>query len=73
LQQYSENNVKRLWIKSHYLFVANAAVWSCMSGGFAGLNGSQATEISIATFFAYPTSAGDLAGGELRYLHLFSL
>jgi hypothetical protein len=44
-----ENRMKRLVIKSHYLFVANAAAWSCIGGGFAGLNGSQASEISIAT------------------------
>jgi hypothetical protein len=43
-----ENKMKRLVIKSHYLFVANAAALSCIGGGFAGLNGSQASEISIA-------------------------
>jgi hypothetical protein len=38
------NKVKRLLIKSHYLFVANAAAWSCISGGLLGLNGSQANK-----------------------------
>jgi hypothetical protein len=33
--------MKRLLIKSHYPFVANAAARSCVSGGFPGLNGSQ--------------------------------
>jgi hypothetical protein len=46
---FLENKTKRLVIKSHYLFVANAAARSCIGGGFAGLNGSQASEISIAT------------------------
>ena len=40
----SENKVKRPLIESHYLFVANAAVRSSMSGGFGGLNGSQTSE-----------------------------
>jgi hypothetical protein len=49
--------LKRLLIKSHYLFVANAALRSCIGGGFHGLNGSQASEILIATSFTYLLSA----------------
>jgi hypothetical protein len=40
--------MKRSSPEEHYLFVANAAVQSSKSGGFAGLNGSQTSGISIA-------------------------
>jgi hypothetical protein len=44
-----EDNVKRLSIKSHYLFVANAASRAIQAAKFTGLNGSQASENLIAT------------------------
>jgi hypothetical protein len=66
-----ENKVKRLPIESHNFFVANAAVRSCIRSGFPGLNGSQARE-SQSLFLAYPTSAGDLAEGRLRYFCWFA-
>lgn len=63
------NKVKRLLIKSHYLFVANAAAWSCISGGLLGLNGSQANK-SQSLLLYLPAYAEDLANGGLRYLLL---
>lgn len=60
-----ENKLKRLLIKSHYLLVANAAVRSCISGGLAGLIGSQASKISIATS-SLTCLCPDLADGGLK-------
>jgi hypothetical protein len=51
-----QNILKRLLIKSHYLFVANAAVRSYIGGGFRGLNGSQASEI-LSLLITYLPSA----------------